>query len=175
MGIITKGIPSQKALDLTDQYGLIDFVESGTHVGDSTLWAKDWFRTVYTIESEYHYYNIAYSKLNHYDNVKLSLAKSEDALNMIVPQLTEPVLFWLDAHWSRDLHGDKPEVICPVIWELDIIRTYCTPFHVIMIDDARLFTGKNGWPSHQNLIDMLYKGYDIWVEDDVIFAVLLDE
>ena len=61
MGIVTHGIPKQKVLDRFGHYNVL--VETGTHVGQTALWASEWFKTVYTIESVEYYYNVAVNKL----------------------------------------------------------------------------------------------------------------
>lgn len=168
MGIITKGIPEQTALDLADKYNLTTFVESGTHVGKTSLFASQWFNEVYTIESVKYYHNIAKAKMP--SNVKLYLGSSQMWLPQIIKQLHNPALFWLDAHWSRDLQGEKPHVICPVLQEIRAINKFQYP-HVIMVDDARLF-GNPGWPSLDNVIlSLSHNRSNVWIEDDVIFAV----
>jgi hypothetical protein len=164
MGLIHKGIPQEKVLDRFGDYNI--FIETGTHVAKSAIWAADWFKQVYTIESVNHYYlrsqqNIIQSGKR---NIELFYGRSQDILPNIVNALNEPAVIWLDAHWSRDLEGQKPSIVCPVIEELKIISN---SNHIILIDDARLF-GSNGWPSLDHVMQYLPK--TSYVEDDVIWS-----
>lgn len=167
MGIIHRGIPQEKVLDRFGDYNVL--VETGTHVAKSAIWASDWFKQVYSVEAVSHYYqrslmNVMQSGKN---NIKLYHGNSIDVLPVVLKQLFEPAVFWLDAHWSRDLEGNKPSVVCPVLEEINIIKQ--SNFnHVILVDDARLFDNEPGWPS---LDVVLYElGYNAFVEDDVIWS-----
>ena len=169
MGIYSRGIPEQTALDLADKYSLTTFVETGTHVGKTALFAANWFNTVYTIESEPYYYDIAEANLQYKRNVALLFGSSQEVLPTVVRRIVEPTLFWLDAHWSRDLKGQRPFVVNPVLDEIAAIKQLIIN-HVIMIDDARLFSGDHGWPAFHEIAAAIGYSYDIWVEQDVIYA-----
>lgn len=165
MGIIHRGIPQQKVLDRFGDYNIL--VETGTHIGRTAKWGSDWFRFVYTIESELYYHNIAKRNLRHRKNVYCKYGNSIDELPLIVATLDTPAIFWLDAHWSRDLEGVKPDVVCPVLEEIAIIRKSNID-HVILVDDARLFGVEKGWPSLDDVKSSL--GRNSYVEDDVIWS-----
>jgi hypothetical protein len=78
-------------------------------------------------------------------------------------------LFWLDGHYSggATARGHKD---CPVLEELDAI--FNSPFeHVIYIDDARLFTGKDDYPTLEALKAYVHDrkpGYTMDVVNDCI-------
>jgi hypothetical protein len=87
----------------------------------------------------------------------------------LVPRLQKPALFWLDGHYSggATAKGDKE---CPVLEELDAI--FRSPHnHVIYIDDARLFTGNDDYPSLDELWQLVLRskpGYTMSMENDCI-------
>ena len=60
-------------------------------------------------------------------------------------RISEPCLFWLDAHYSgaNTAKGDK---FSPIMEEVLPILDHKVRNHVILIDDAREFTGKDGYP-----------------------------
>ena len=71
---------------------------------------------------------------------------SAQKLSVVLGRLSHPALFWLDAHYSG---GDtaKGENETPIQKELhDIFQNPLKDF-VILIDDARLFVGQNGYPT----------------------------
>ena len=165
MGIIHRNIPKVLAVDLSDKYELDILIETGTHVGKTAVWATDWFTHVYTIESVTHYYEVSRNKLRHKKNVTLINGFSQDVLQWLMLDIHQPCLFWLDAHWSRDLEGNKPDVICPVLEELTIIKQSQYE-HVILIDDARLFEAKNNWPSLNDIKNAIERPF--YIQEDVI-------
>lgn len=170
MGIIHKGIPELKVLDrFGDDYNI--FVETGTHVAKTAIAMSDWFRTVHTIESVNHYYQRSVQNIIHSGkrNIQIYFGRSQDILPDIVNTLeinNTPAVFWFDAHYSPDLEGAKPAVVCPVIQELEIV-TKSSLQHVILIDDARLF-GSREWPSLDRVLQYLPKS--AYIEDDVIWS-----
>ena len=147
MGLVHHGIPPKLALDLKQKYDLDIFVETGTLVGNTAKWASEHFSQVYTVECSYKFYILALDKLKGLSNVELIHGFSQYVLKGILPSLTGPVLFWLDAHWSRDLgYSNSQKVLCPVMEEIEAIGK--SEFdHVILVDDFRLFGEQAGWPT----------------------------
>lgn len=70
--------------------------------------------------------------------VKIIAGDSAEVLVEAIRDITEPITFWLDAHWSV---GDKPLTNdkTPILAELRQILTHPLNTHTILIDDARLF------------------------------------
>lgn len=56
MGNHRWGAPTEVIRALRDRYELGCFVETGTHMGDTSLWAADHFTTVITVELAKEYY-----------------------------------------------------------------------------------------------------------------------
>jgi hypothetical protein len=168
MGIVHKGIPRRLARQLRQRHGLSVFIETGTHMGNTAVWAAGEFVEVITIESSPHYHQLADEKFS-LPNVRALLGNSWEILQRL--EIDAPALFWLDAHWSPDLEGERPVVICPVLDELAVINE-STLSHAILIDDARLFGNTPGWPKLDDVKRMAQmNGRKVWIEEDVIFAV----
>jgi len=172
MGAIHKGVSPDLAEYMRDEYNLNTFVETGTYVGRTALWASSRFKMVYTIESDSDIYFRAQKVLGGIRNVKLFMGLSQDMLPIVMNMFTGLALVWLDAHWSKDLGYEKfPEVICPVLQEIEAFSKDPRR-HVILIDDLRLFSGKHGWPTVTQLEEQLKKaGKEVSYEEDVIVAV----
>jgi hypothetical protein len=88
-------------------------------------------------------------------------------------ELNEPAIFWLDGHYSGGFTamGEKET---PVYEELKIIFSNKQD-HVILIDDARLFNGNDGYPTFDDLKIFIHQHYPqqlIKVSDDCIQFVL---
>ena len=137
MGIIRMG-PPQDILCYLKKTGNIDvLIETGTYYGATAVWAATHFGQVKTIEYSADIYKETSTKHADKTNIEFRFGDSRQQLAELVPQLQEPVLFWLDAHWcSFGSYGQTDQ--CPLLDELDIILA--SPFeHIVLIDDARLF------------------------------------
>jgi len=88
----------------------------------------------------------------------------------ILSSLKKPCLFWLDAHYSAD-STIKGDVETPIAEELKAILHHSVQNHVILIDDARRFIGKNDYPTIKWLKDYVLKYRPDWsfeIENDII-------
>ena len=76
-----------------------------------------------------------------YFNSKLVLLQgdSSDKLKDVITEVDEPIAFWLDAHAGAKEGYARGEVDCPLIAELEAIKTHSINNHFIAIDDADLF------------------------------------
>jgi hypothetical protein len=75
-------------------------IETGTYYGDGALDLAKFFRTVHTIELSPKWHEFASRRLAEFKNVTCHLGDSAEVLARILPEINEPVLFYLDAHWS---------------------------------------------------------------------------
>ena len=71
----------------------------------------------------------------------------------LVTKIDKPTLFWLDAHYSGGETAQGPED-SPIMKELHFIFNHRKD-HCILIDDARCFNGKAGYPRISYLKKML--------------------
>ncbi len=131
------GPPLGLVLALKKELGIEQFIETGTFHGGTAEWASSHFTTVTTIELSERYFELAKAKFAEKPNVHPLFGSSPSVLASLIPSLTQPALFWLDAHWSGlDTAGRTAE--CPLLDELTSIN-HSTLQHVILVDDARLF------------------------------------
>ena len=82
----------------------------------------------------------------------------------------EPCLFWLDGHYSAGITA-KGEKETPIWEELEHICDHPIKNHVILIDDASLFVGKNDYPnldSLQKFVESRFPDNIFEVRDDMI-------
>jgi hypothetical protein len=103
------------------------------------------------------------------------LGDSVVKLPEIIPEINSKAIFWLDGHYSGFGTG-KGETNCPVLDELEIIKSSKSNYHVILIDDAREFNGSNGYPNLEIVINKLKEinsDYTISVSFDSIIALTL--
>jgi hypothetical protein len=139
MGIIHHGAPTELILALKQASGIENFVETGTLVGDTAAWAANHFARVVTIENQENRHKKAAERFGATGNVLVLFGESPDVLSECA--LTSPTIFWLDAHWmgtGSGTGGDGHE--CPAIAEIDAINSGPANSHIILVDDARLFS-----------------------------------
>ena len=100
---------------LIKKFGIKIIVETGTCTGVSTKEMADIVDSVYSIEINKKYYNLASKNLKKCKNVTLLLGNSPKVLKQILPKLKKPILFYLDAHWYK---------YWPILHELNIISKF---------------------------------------------------
>lgn len=73
---------------------------------------------------------------NKYKNIGLYFGSSEETLNDMISDINEPIMFWLDAHFSgADTEKSDDGTSSPLSKELEIIATHPIKEHTIIIDD----------------------------------------
>jgi len=158
-------------VSVTELYELLKInvlVETGTYLGDMVWAQKDYFQKIYSIELSEELFHKAKKRFSNNNNVELIQGDSSEKINEIVSKITEPVLFWLDGHYSGGITA-KGKTICPIYGEL--AHVFNSPYsHVILIDDARLFTGKDDYPTQHDLGNFVSanSAYKMKVENDII-------
>lgn len=179
MGIIRMGVPTDLVTQLSLQFNIKNFIETGTYYAETAVWASKFFHKVVTTEYSQDLYEIVKTKYKDIANIEFLFGDSRIQLNEIFQRLDNSAIVWLDAHWSGGAtYGENDQ--CPLIEEINIINS--SQFdHFILIDDARLFTSApqppqkiDQWPNISQVIDALrVKSNDryIVIIEDVIIAV----
>jgi hypothetical protein len=129
-------------------------VETGTYVGLTVAACLRSFQRIHSVELERSLYEEALRKFAPFPHVRLLHGDSAEVLGPVLAALDEPALFWLDAHYSggNTAHGDLPT---PVVRELHAILSHPVRGHVILIDDAREFGRVAGYPTVEDLRELV--------------------
>ena len=159
--IQTASYPSEEykhetILEYAKKFQLNVLIETGTYRGDTIEATKKYFSEIYSIECGPNLYYEAKKRFTLDNNVHIMLGNSEEILKELLPTITQKSLFYLDSHFRYDLDSPQGLPLNPTIGELDAIFSFC-PDSVILIDDARLFTGKPEQPNCQPSISDLEK------------------
>jgi hypothetical protein len=161
-----------------EKYALKIFIETGTFFGDTVEYFKNSFKKVYSIELAEELAKKAKQRFENDRQVEIIQGDSGSILKGILKDINEPILFWLDGHYSSEFFvGDefiktaRTDKDTPVVEELDTILS--SPInHVILIDDARLFDGLGDYPSISSIKRKVRKtkgsAYSCKVENDII-------
>lgn len=157
----------------TRDYKPIVFVETGTLFGDMTYAHRDRFQRLYSIELDDQLYERAARRFQSYPHIHILHGNSGEKIAEVLREIDRPCLFWLDAHYSGGVTARGDEMT-PIIDEIRHILNHSVCGHVIVIDDARLFNGNDGYPTFRVLRDFV-ESIDnsclTWIENDTITIV----
>lgn len=138
---------------VASEHGLRVFVETGTYMGE-TAWAlRNELDRIETIELEPTLARLARIRFKRTPNVRVHEGDSAAVLPRILETLTEPALFWLDAHPSTDRTAQDGPI--PLRAELAAIGRHPVTGHVVLIDDLRYL----GTPGYPDLAEITLRGY----------------
>lgn len=156
------------------KYAIRTLIETGTFLG-TMIWAtKDAFSRIYSIELGAELHKVAQKHFAPFPHITLIHGDSAQVLPNLLAQIAEPCVFWLDSHYSG-FFTEKGDSETPVWQELAHILQHPIQQHVILIDDARLFTGQDqyhpGYPTIEQLRELIRNHNPNWVfevRDDII-------
>jgi len=130
--------------------GAQTLVETGTFYGDTLFALRDDFQSLHSIELSPELHRLAGLTLGHLQHIHLHLGDSAVVLPLLLSKLKPPVLFWLDGHFCSG-PSSRADRDTPVNSELACLLSRPTGHDVVLIDDARLFDGRNDYPSLESL------------------------
>lgn len=151
------------------KYNISVLVETGTFMGDMVYAQKDVFERIISIELGQKLFEDAVKRFSKYNHIQILHGDSGKVLQRVVPELKKKVIFWLDGHYSEGITA-KGEKECPIYEELDAIFKNDLG-HILLIDDARCFTGERDYPTIKELEEFIKSKnskYRIEVKDDII-------
>lgn len=137
-------------IDYSRKYDLKVFVETGTFLGYMVEVLMFSFEKLISIELDTVLFEKAKTKFISNHHIFIHQGDSTYVLPKVLSELKEPALFWLDGHYSEGITA-KGELNTPIISELKSILSLTTKGHVILVDDARCFDGKNDYPTIEDL------------------------
>lgn len=153
------------------KYGYKVLIESGTFLGDMVAAQKDNFAKIISIELNGFLFRKASKRFKYNSHIHIVQGDSGKMLQGIMIDIYEPCLFWLDGHYSSGVTA-RGEKDCPIFEELNAIFSADRRFnHILLIDDARLFTGKAGYPHVEELTNFIKcrnENYIVGINNDVI-------
>lgn len=163
----------RRAKSLGAHYSCETFIETGTFYGQMINAMKDHFHKVLSVELFEPLFYLNQSSLSKYPHVHIYLGDSSSRLEDMLSDSRGRILFWLDGHYSGEgtACGDQ---VSPILAELDIISKHFRRDHCILIDDARLFTGADGYPTLDATKEKLLEinpNYHIALDHDCIVAL----
>lgn len=168
-------------LEYKKKYGLEVLIETGTFLGDTVNEFKKDFHKVVSFELSADLAAKAKERFREDANVTIVEGDSGLLLKEYLKDINQPCLFWLDGHYSSEFFlGEtfiataKGEKNTPIVKELDAVFSHPVKGHVVLIDDARCFNGKDDYPTIAELKSQIgSKGKDLrlTVKRDIIRIV----
>lgn len=153
--------------------GYTTFIETGTFRGDMIQAQKKRFERLVSIELGTELFEKAKQRFKNDRHIQIVPGDSGEQLPAILQDINDPVIFWLDGHYSSGITA-KGKKECPVLEELEAIFKHDKNNHIILIDDARCFTGENDYPSLEQLKQFIGNkspGYRIALKNDIIYCL----
>jgi hypothetical protein len=146
------------------------FIETGTFQGDMVEAQMENFEQLFSIELSEELWRYSAGRFSHSSKIKILHGDSGTVLNQITKDLEQPAIFWLDGHYSEGITA-RGETECPIFGEIDAIFRFKRLKHVILVDDARCFTGVGDWPTVEEVTNYVRKydpAYQVEVLSDII-------
>ena len=164
-------IVKQRAVrEYAARFSLNVLIETGTYMGYMVDATMDTFIRIFTIELNDALFERARKRFARFAHITVIQGDSGKVLPNILANITQPCLFWLDAHHTFGTTAEA-ELETPIVQELRHILGHPADGHVILIDDARLFIGQNDYPALEDLRASILVEHPEWVfdiQDDVI-------
>jgi hypothetical protein len=149
--------------------GIAVLVETGTFEGQMVAAVARDYDRIFTIELDSCLGERAVERFRDSPHITVIQGDSREVLPRILEGLSEPAVFWLDAHFSGDATAGNAEE-SPIMEELRAISGHSLHGqHIILVDDAREFKG-GAYPSLAALeLWARQSGYDAFeVQHDII-------
>jgi len=152
------------------EFSLKLFVETGTFFGDMLQANCSRFEKLFSIELDQVLFSRAVDRFKGYPHIRILQGDSGEQIKIVLAELDKPALFWLDAHYSGGITA-YGKAMTPIFEEIREIMKHHISHHVVLIDDARLFNGTDGYPSFEDLrdfVESLDPNRKTWIENDTI-------
>lgn len=160
-------------LAVAELYGLKTLVETGTQAGATLAATAAYFDRLYSIEIYPPSVVAARQRFASLPKITIIEGDSATALPELVKTISEPILFWLDGHYSGKGTG-MGEEHSPIVAEIaHILKLRPAGRDAIVIDDARLFVGKDGYPPIEQFMAAMKTAFGTEPRhaDDAIFIL----
>jgi len=145
-------------------------VETGTYLGEMVEAQKKRFKRIISIELGVDLFIKAQKRFQNDKNITIMQGDSGKVLPLIIKDLNEPSIFWLDGHYSGGSTA-KGEKKCPIFEELNSILSDKKLNHILLIDDSRCFVGNEDYPTIEELTKYVKnknEKYQVEIKNDII-------
>lgn len=156
--------------DYALRHHLRTLIETGTFLGTMINAMKRRFDRIVSVELDAKLCEAARRRFSRHPHISILRGDSATILPEVLRSVHEPCLFWLDGHYSGGITA-KAGSETPVMEELRVVLSHPVDGHVILIDDARDFTGRRGYPTLNEIerfVGGFQHGWHVEVRDDIM-------
>jgi hypothetical protein len=134
-------------------HGTETLIETGTCFGFMVEAMRNHFKHIFSIELNHALFEHAVTKFRKYPHIVIYEGDSTTVLPRLLMAINPSrCLFWLDGHYSGGVTS-KGQKDTPILDELEAIFQYVER-PVILIDDARYFTGNQDYPTLEKVREL---------------------
>ncbi len=147
------------------------FIESGTFRGDTVAAMRPHFQKLISIELFDELFQAAQKRFETDSAITIVRGDSGKLLPEILKDVSVPSVYWLDGHFSGEGTALASDTQCPIIAELEAIAQHGNTDDILLIDDARLFGWRSGYPSKstvQAFVNARFPNHRMEIIKDII-------
>ena len=162
-------IKTDTVIEYGQKFAALNLVETGTFLGHMVDATKKYYSKIISIELGEDLATDARKRFSKYGYIDILQGDSSRLLPDILRNLSGKTIFWLDAHHSSSVTAIG-ESYTPILSEITVIAGWDQSLTVLLIDDARLFTGKD-YPemsTFKEFIKMHFPMHEIDITNDII-------
>jgi hypothetical protein len=157
-----------------EKFGLRTLVETGTYYGEMVAAMKGYFDRIYSIEFVPALAERATRKFAGDGRIRIFCGDSRVVIPEVLALLAGPALFWLDAGYYGWVGKRTTNNEQRLSAELEMILSH-PHSHIILLDDARGLTGRDGIPSVGDVtsyVEATFPRRSVEVEYDIMRITL---
>jgi hypothetical protein len=148
------------------------FIETGTYRGDmlARVSKKTSISKIVSVELDPTLAIEAQFRFRKNSRIKILIGDSGEVLRSACIELPSPALFWLDGHFSGGVTA-LGDATTPIFAELQAIHSCGRKADLILVDDIRLFNGTDGYPTLEELMEVIHKLNPNWqcqIQGDIL-------
>jgi hypothetical protein len=145
------------------------FIETGTHLGNTSYKLRKIFKKIQTTELDKINFLKSKARLSKFNHIQIYNLDSKLFLKKIIPSIKKSI-FFLDAHYSGPTTAKSKDSLC--FNELREINKSKIKNHLIIIDDISDFSPKTFTLSKiLSLIEKININYKFYFEYNMLFAI----
>jgi hypothetical protein len=155
-----------------ERFGVQTLVETGTYYGEMVAAMKNHFDRIYSIEYVQELASRATRKFARDEHVRIFCGDSRLVMPEVLALLEGPALFWLDAGYYGWVGIRTNEQRLSAELEMILGHRFA---HIILLDDARGLTGREGIPSVADVksyVESTFPQRSVEVEYDIMRITL---
>lgn len=160
--VLSGGAKAELVASYYDRYPRNTVIETGIWNGHGSTFGLAPRARIFAIESDPERAAQAYGM---HPEIEVICGDSGSWLTVVLSNLHEPALFWLDAHTVAEAGEPNHS---PLMAELDAILAWPHAAEsVVLIDDVRMM-GRDGWPTCEEVVRAACETWEVLIQDDVL-------